>query len=213
MAVNTIMKIQELMNQTTPQTKNEFQSPNSDILGSGMQAKVYQHPNHTDRVVKVVKLFNPRTDAYTNFVRLIVKHQDNPFFPRIFSAKIHEMPNDADGALPYRLIIVMEKLHPVDSEKLQDATIESLWRLGINTDSWSDDELYDAVLNVKMAFNNSDRRKKLAAETNNPQFKEALELLEPYFEAFGTDMHIGNIMIRLTGSGPQIVLIDPLDFG
>jgi len=208
--VNTVMKIQELMQRNPPQTKNEFVDPDSDYIGSGMQSKVYPHPTHSDRVVKVVKVFNPRNDSYVNFIRLITEHQNNPFFPRIYSAKMHKMPDSAETSMSYRLIMVMEKLHELDDERLMDAAEENLVRLGIPPEY-----IRDANNSDKMSvfFASPERRRDLAQNTNNPQFKEAIELLEPYFEAFGQDMHSGNAMIRLTGSGPQIVIIDPLELG
>jgi sarcosine oxidase gamma subunit len=123
---------------------------------------------------------------------------------------MHEMPDEAETAMAYRLIMVMEKLHSIDDERLMDAAEANLISLGIPPEYIRDNNNSDKM---SVFFASPERRHALAQGTNNPRFKEALELLEPYFEAFGQDMHSGNAMIRLTGSGPQIVIIDPLELG
>ena len=67
---------------------------------------------------------------------------------------------------------------------------------------------------ISELLDDADFRKDLVANTNNPKFKEAMNLLEPFLSGSVpgviSDMHAGNWMLRLTGHGPHLVISDPL---
>ena len=145
-----------------------------------------------------------RSDSYYQFIELILKNQNNPFFPRIHSA-ILTFEKEIEK---YMLMIVMEKL--VSLKTVNVAARHILSQLGIS-DTKEIGELEDDDFEwMKYWFEMGSYRRKLIASSKNPQFKKAMALLEPYFAEHGPDMHEGNIMVRSTGHGPQLVLIDPL---
>ena len=177
-------------------------------LGSGSQATAHPHPKDPTKIIKYVDLWksNPANDPHVQWIDLASKHQDNPFFPRIFNTKTvrHQDTNKVT------LIVVMEKLHPIAdmwnaSEKLGDAANQMINRLGIDVKDAAGDGYGLAIY-----MSSSERRKELRNKTKNPQFKEALTVLEPLFRKHGTDLHNENVMVRLTGVGPQLVFVDPL---
>ena len=45
--------------------------------------------------------------------------------------------------------------------------------------------------------------------SQNPEFKEALNILKQWENNFHYDLHAGNWMFRLTSVGPNLVLLDP----
>lgn len=197
------MKLFELLERQEP--KIDFrprQIKNIDVLkagtmGQGLQAVVGKTKGNT--VIKKAAIYG-NNDAYLQYVALIAEHQDNPFFPQIYSAKVFQEapPEDVKGYAKGQMYLVvhMERLHEINNPKIKDAVEEQAKRLGIGSleDVTLDDE-YD--------------RKSIAGDTNNPQLKEALELMEPLFQYYGSDMHLGNWMVRLTSTGPQLVFADP----
>ena len=177
-------------------------------LGSGAQATAHDHPNDPTKIVKYVDLWksNPAHEPYVQWINLVMKHQNNPFFPRVYNAKTirHEDTNKVS------LVVVMEKLKPIAdmwnaNEKLQHSVNEMMNRLGVDVkDAVGDAFEFDHYMS------DAARRRELRGKTKNPQLKEALELMEPLFMKHGTDLHNENFMVRLTGVGPQLVFVDPL---
>lgn len=169
-------------------------------IGSGAQGVAYKHPKQPNVIIKTAKMKDPQTDAYANFIRMVLKHQDNPFFPRIYSAKIYNTPNSND----YTMVVTMEKLYPIyRNPKLDDIVIDNFQLQGIDIKNVI--HLFDYLIIPK-------NRHMIAKKTRNPKLREALELLEPFFKSpnMFMDMHHGNWMMRLTGVGPQLVILDPV---
>jgi len=176
------------------------------VLGQGKQGIAQEHSRDPNKVIKTSNIYteNPERDEYVQFIKMILDHQNNPFFPRIHSAKM-VYNNQTDG---YQLVTTMEKLIPLTGEKIKDASAQLMKQLGITTRKpFSHDE--DWTPNLWKWFDKPRNRSKLRRETKNPQLKQALELLEPYIKKFGQDLHTNNFMIRLTGHGPQLVILDP----
>jgi len=185
-----------------------------DLAGEGVQARVYKTGIGTVTKVAVIDRDAGLHDSAVKFLELILKHQDNPFFPRIYHAKIYE---DKTGERKHNILVVqMEKLVPLKSPKIRDSVVEMMRRLGIHEPpSRHDKETFIDSIDYNLAqFNvgvwrDDDKFKDILRRTTNPKFKEAFELMHDGFELFGTDLHSGNMMVRLTSSGPQLVVIDP----
>lgn len=207
------------------------------VLGSGVQGSAYGFKSRPNSVVKAARL-QGLDDPYLRYVTTVLQHQDNPFFPRIHNAKIleytasrwdpriqhadtSEQQKESMRKPQYTLMVNMEKLRPM-SGNLKDSASAMLQRLGIdkndmNPASWGaeksgpDDYGTDTWdRDLRAMFDDEGMRKELANNTKNPQFKEALNIMEPIWNMHGADMKDDNIMIRLTPHGPQIVLVDPI---
>ncbi len=184
-------------------------------IGSGIvDSEVYVDTKHPNRVLKVVPIRN-MNDPYYRFLRMIEQHQNNPFFPKIYGIKVYDTTNQLEYGtelydIPhYYLYVFMERLQPITVLDPQHA-YQLLDSLGIEySGKLTDDLSLRSLLSNKMV------RQYLRQTTVNPQFKQALRLLEPMIKHYGGDLHIDNFMIRLTGVGPQLVIVDPLypDFG
>lgn len=187
---------------------NRFKLIGSGYGGGVIDSKVYKDLQHPNRILKVVKVFSMK-DSYIKFIKLILNHQDNPFFPRIYGYKIHEEEGDTslkNNNLMYNhftVYVFMEKLIPM--HKFDDSMIRrALKNVGINYDG----PLTDSF-DMKQLFDKPVDRSVISAHSLIPKFQEAMILLEPLFKEYGNDMHIDNLMMRLTKYGPQIVIIDP----
>jgi hypothetical protein len=132
-------------------------------------------------------------DPYITYLKTVQAHQDNPFFPRIYKAKIYK-----DEENLYALRVEMEKLISLYDPKMIDTAPHIFRQLGLSFGSHDRND-----------WNNPAYVKDVIESTNNPKFAEALRILSPYFQKFSSDLHKKNMMVRLTGSGPQLVITDP----
>jgi len=181
----------------------------SSMIGDGTQAKVYQHPKNPNAVIKLASIAgDPKTDPYVKFIKIALAHQDNPFFPRIYSAKMYASNDEKwwqNIGNFNTLVVTMEKLHQItkNNKKLHDVVLDNFQLQGVDILNVYD--LYDY-------FKSRSKRLLLARHTKNPKLREALRLLEPILkdEQNTVDMHYNNWMMRLTGVGPQLVIVDPV---
>lgn len=191
-----------------------FAGKRKHVIGGGLQADVYAPPSlqKSNKVVKVARmLVDPEDDGYLKYVNLVLDHPDNPFFPKIYFAKMYQVGADSDY---FYLMVELERLHEVTEKRLIDVAREQFSRLGFEED------VLEIVNNsvrggrISELLDDADFRTYLVKNSNNPKFKEAMILLEPLlsgkFPGVVNDMHVGNWMLRLTGHGPQLVISDPV---
>lgn len=191
------------------QTKDDtIPSEKGKQIGRGRQARVYEFPNRPGSVIKHVSIDpDVKEDPHANFINLALIHQDNPFFPKIYNAKIYVNKNK----IGMSLIVQMEKLHPIDSDTLSEVGASLLASLGIGPDSVEFDQ--HGIQNIDnrlwQAFESSTRRMELAENTKNPHLAKAIYAIEPLFRKFHNDISSQNLMLRLTSAGPHLVFTDP----
>ena len=152
-------------------------------------------------------------DPYLNFLKLILEHQDNPYFPRIYNAKLYRTGEKTGGAGDpvFQLIVEMEELLPVDDPKIADAMTHKLKELKVlppNLSLSGHIARPKANIAIRQAFDH--KTDMIINQTPDEQFAEALRVLQPLMYQHGLDLHMDNIMARLTGTGPQLVLVDPI---
>ncbi len=211
------MKLKELLEKSDVDIKtisgrssaNFIKNINVQTMGSGIQGTAYKHPNIPNTVIKTAEIYNPNNDGYMSFVKLALKHQDNPFFPKIYKAVLRELNIKLSSPYQakYELVVQMERLHKLDSDELVDITPQLFQQLGleIDPDTFDLGDLFGYLDSRAI-------RQDLVNSTNNPKFRQAMKLLEVFMQKWQQDLHAGNWMIRLTSVGPQLVIIDPFSF-
>lgn len=200
---------------------------NQTVIGSGIQAIAYLHKKFPGKIIKTIQISGPEDPSY-QFLRLALNHQDNPYFPRIYSVKkyttkqVMEIKRQlqfrglgaflmgAGNYLPkqkkYTLIVVME---PLKEERITDAEVKLL---GIPNNMLPRERkkikpgLMPEYL-IRMAFYDPGQRKHTINYVKDPTLKQALRLLEPLFRHYQPDMHGGNILKRSDG---HLVFADPV---
>ncbi len=196
------MRLDEIK-QVSPQGK--LSTDKLARAGQGLMSNVFRHPKKSNSVIKIARLNRePEYSGTYQFVELAFKNQDNPFFPRIYNAKLYTYSNETE------LVIEMEKLVKLTSKMYDvDHVIQIFRNLGIPLVKVVAEkgyrplrDLHDTLVDIGID--------KLASITTNDQFAEALRLVKPLFAFGGVDLHDGNWMIRPTSSGPQLVLTDPI---
>ncbi len=169
-------------------------------LGSGAFADVYGTKSGRT-VFKIGATGNPIYDAYLSYVKQIVKHQGNPFFPRVKKVDIYYDREDHESVY----VVEMERLKPLDtygrSNKLPIAS-RLLFNALMDIDSESD--LNTLHENMKLFTTVFARGvKKQLVQT----FRQMTEILQDLTDSHGLDMHDGNVMLR---GKTQLVITDPV---
>lgn len=195
-------------NGQVPTAKN----PKVKVLGAGVYGSAIQ-PANSHEAMKISRgTSNLERDAYFQYVSALARNPDvmmtNPYFPRIYKIKTFANSNTESARRKYFFFVQMEKLQPLSScsreelgyffnkyasEKLTDDTVQTV----------SMEDLLDGVgaLFHHMFDGSAGVQDKLLRQAK--QFITNLKV--------GImDMHSGNIMVRRTSVGPQLVITDPL---
>ena len=190
-----------LIKEITMSTELLGKKMNQDLLGAGAQGIAFKKSSKINTITKFYGL-NSLSDPYYRFINTIEHYQDNPFFPKIHDHEIYEHKKFKAGSQLFKMtgVVVMEKLIPLNSSKLDyDHVIQLFHNLGIDIIELS---------SIGFALQDTNKTLKLASQTSNEQFKEALEVLAKISRSY--DLHAGNWMIRPTSTGPQLVILDPV---
>lgn len=170
-------------------------------MGSGQTTRAFHSktPGMVDRLMYVKGLDDP----YLQFLRLIQKHQDNPYFPKVTNGKLYKTEHKApDGSDVYRVLMQMEKLLPLKDPRIINMMDKKMRELGVL------DKEHLSRAWLKILF--KDKYDKLVSDSPDRQFRDALRLLKPYIMKYGNDLHHKNIMVRPSSKGLQPVLMDPI---
>ena len=187
MLINSIMRINEILQETTK--LNELTRPADqeaaeekllaagyEKVGTGTWATVFSKPGDS----MVVKLFHSADQAYTDFVKLAMQHQDNPHFPK-FRGKMMRVTDEYNA-------IRMERLEPNTSRELAELLEDYLYFLSGEGQSYERTRTW-ALFSKNLKLNNAC---KLIAAT----------LLKTHY----LDLQPTNIMMR----GKTPVFLDPV---
>lgn len=190
---------------TTPNTITPSKSKTKDarFLAQGRQGMVLTRPKKMNMVTKVFG-FNDDTDGYMQFLRTVVQHQDNVYMPRISNLRVYDkefVSNYMGDTYQRTGVVDIEKLVPITNPKVRDAVVAKLMQLGVESIRELDNEsiLYQYHIAVKSGKIQPDE-----------QFEQAIEILASIMDLANADLHVRNIMARLTSAGPQLVLSDPV---
>jgi hypothetical protein len=164
------------------------------VLGKGSQGIAIERTKKTNMVTKVFGI-NSEYDGFLSFVRLAQRRR-NIHFPRFENLRIYDKPFiSSDVTFKKTAAVDMEKLVPLDNEKVKDAVEAKLKSYGVLL---KDDKLGRGFSLDRI---NADAIK-------DAHFKHAVQLVRELSNF--TDMGLRNIMVRVTSIGPQIVLMDPI---
>lgn len=178
-------------------------SPSLKRLGAGVQGLAVERTKKTNVVTKVFGM-NDARDGYYRFLKFCQDHQNNPYLPKIYKLRVYdkEFNIDSDGLEhDYELtgVVDLEKLVPINHPKIKDAIVPQLKRLGLPSD-----QSKRRRTNHLIDYYNS------AVERGSIERDEQFEQVVDFLENSSKDLHSGNVMARLTSTGPQLVIIDPV---
>lgn len=152
-------------------------------VGTGGFSVVWGKPN-SKTVLKLVKV---EDHAYMDFVKLALKHQDNPHFPR-FSSKIIRLNDDYKAIRMERLVAGKGA---EDNYRSMAAYVIERYILRKGDIDGLADYVIDDINKVFEQY---------------PRIKEACDLIIANLHHHQNDLHPGNVMFR----GDTMVITDPV---
>lgn len=189
----------------------------------GMYAKV-THPSHTPNEVKKTTHMPSELmyDGYFQFVQAIQREMlHNPFLPKVYTIDIKRAKNGQTRP-SYRI----ERLH-----SYTELPAEAIAAIGRSCFPEFDEAMFDAdpadvdvyihrnhhmwgaICEAIRKFTELDDTETFGEPT--PHLATACRLVSGAVRRlgrpFGLDMHAGNFMVRITSTGPQLVITDPID--
>lgn len=262
------MKLKEILREDNIKHVQTKYLPNiedgSEKIGTGAEANVYAGKDGASVIKELWVRGDVEYNATYQYIDMVMSHQNNPYFPRIYNAKLYTTKRDDNSYS--KLIIQMEKLAEFNTSKTEHLLPQLISQMGIteedilNMDSMQrmkdmksgshhqekpskypnatpDEQKMAADRADEMGrknmlrdiggvlfsmFGDSRGRKELIEKSTNPELKEAIKLSGDIItkgredneagsgHTTRGDLHEGNIMIRLTGHGPQLVITDPV---
>jgi len=220
------MKLYELISFDPVQTKrstsdfmNKFRDrPEFKDIGVGSFGRAMQvdRPKRLNQITKIGvagkigrkgidKVDDPSKDGYLSYLKMVHKiEQDggyNPYFPRIESLRIKKSKN---GEIHYHTDL--EKLYPYKTSKIiqNQELMSSLKDEMFHITKHNED--YDLSMLVMVACDGE------RSWIKDPELAKAVSLIDKVAAKghFRWDMGTNNMMWRITGNRPQIVITDPL---
>lgn len=192
------------------------------VLGRGVANLALNNKRDPHTVIRHnSNVDNPGIDSSNVYYTWLVNtkaYNENPYYPRIYQ-KTTLTDKDAKKLIKYEI----EKLKPIDKldttmiraltyKLFDDALINKILkrRASSTVNPWheiADEEralliLLDGLEEVFFGATSND-------ENLNDAMRKVKELSKENFIS-GSDIHRGNIMVRLTPHGPQLVLTDPI---
>jgi hypothetical protein len=194
-------------------------STSAKEIGSGAFGRAYSStsPKRINQIKKVGRAgdINKSTnvksveeDGYLSYISTVYKlaqsGDNNPFFPRIFNLKIFR---NEDGFLSYNLD--MEKLVSLDSEHVPDLLLSQYYEE--LTTGMAGARSASPAREIAMMLDNAIQYGDFS-QIRDKSLKKALAVVGSVRArgSFMPDLHAGNIMLRITGNKPQLVILDPI---
>ena len=200
-------------------------------LGSGYFGKVYDQPEGELGIgtAKKISRFDqnkPTLDGYYAYINKLMSlkdQNDNPYLPQIYNANIVKPKRGA----PY-FELDMEKLSPwkdLEEDELltifsraldvQLNSVEEFRQLvGRKGVPYKDIIIEELLRYITKTISDQNYKDIKGNSIKDSQLIEAINIIR-YLQktGYGEDLHAGNVMVRRTKYGPQLVLTDPLSFG
>jgi hypothetical protein len=181
---------------------------------SGQYSDAYEFPDSPHRKNEIVKVSKERNeefyDPFEAYIEMVENFKkaggQNPYFPRVISHQSYRR----NGKIYNKSRV--EKLYPLDTpkiienEELMSSLIEDMFTKGIMYNSNPVEFITDQITAaVKGNF----------GLIKDPELLEACKMINKLWRDWGTetfmiDTHSGNLLWRITGNRPQLVLNDPI---
>lgn len=160
--------------------KRRLQKLRIKKLGSGLFSTVYQHPTHSDVVVKLVN----DDPMYIKYAKYCMAHPKNAYLPKVYSIHRVTLVCEYTGRRYHCHLVFLEKLQSAGQKKISTLAKDLFGKLrftSVDYDEWRD----------------------LAKSTKDTQLRDLAKIL---YKLEAEDIHSENVMRR----GDQLVFTDPV---
>lgn len=193
------------------------------VLGAGAFGSAIQNQS-SPTVMKVSRgTNNLDNDGYYQYVSRLGKHDamaSNPYFPKIYKIKVFansgEQPADNQHKrMKYFYFVEMERLDPLSKSSEEEILYFYEKIAGRRPSERAIAQLHrDKNLFVNDYLNEviGHLAQRVPANVDDPLMRQALLFIKNIIrDGHGRfDLHYGNIMVRRTSVGPQLVFSDPM---
>ncbi len=199
-------------------TKTRAEPVGSGSFGTAYDTKSNKRLNQVTKVGKAATFQKGPTrlapvksiedDGYLAYISAVQKIQqgehNNPYFPVVHDLKIRK---NAEGHLSYK--IDLEKLYNfetpkiIESDEVMKALCDRMFAIESPDDGFADHILY--------CLRTAKKNPRIIQDENlNDALRLIYEIVEQRNGIYILDLSEGNIMWRITGTIPQLVIIDPI---
>ena len=217
------MNLNELLTKEIPNMKQSHKqvtdipfNKNLKHTGDGYQTIAFLHKKYPNKVIKIIQM-DDNTNAAYQFLRLCIKHQNNPYFPKIYNFKLYKNTIDnEDRELKVNTYYnddftnYDKYISPPDQQKyVLYVVTERLFKIPYSEFDKICMKLFNiSAYDMRGYYRNPKHRKELYNKLHDKKLKEAFKLLEPLFNHYDIDiMSTGNLLKRENG---QLVINDPV---
>ena len=182
------------------------------VLGTGAEAAVIK-TSTSNGVFKVIGTYQQLgKSAHLQYLLATKKYANaNPYFPRILAANAIPRISGTDANV-HGYVVKTERLFEIDQASIDEQTTMLRKIYGTNFVSHIEN-ITQFARYIKHGINGT-----LASQVIDPEFKQASKLIIAVANKMESDfsidclidLHAGNIMMRRTKFGAQLVLSDPL---
>lgn len=181
--------------------KSRMSDSDVEYVGSGASAFVSRStsPHHMDSVERISLNEDP-TAVYLTTIHNTPALHDNPYFPKVRS--VVQQGTSAS--------VVAERLRPYRSEKLfTQRLVQAVW--DVMTDEPFPEDQEEQYFAIEKFIDDvlKGRKKRQVKDERLIQAAQVIQQIKKQTHG-GVDIHDGNIMWRITGTMPQLVIVDPL---
>lgn len=211
------MLLSEFINKPSPHQQTAYkivkrgqrQANPPKELGRGNFGTAISQPHEVNSVLKLGRFShdNAETDGYYQFINR-VRHMDNPYFPQIDEVKTLK------GGKMFK--VRMERLTDLSHLSREELFALLERTLGYEptlkiTNGMSDEDIDDEILFwMTINFGKMLMGRSPIPDTADDNFKQAMQFMQAmHKEGYGEDIHAGNMMVRRSKYGSQLVFIDP----
>lgn len=189
-------------------------------LGRGMSNVVLANKRDPHTVIRHnSNVMHPSIDSSNGYYNWLAKSKafnENPFFPRIYE-KVTISDKSGRKLIKYEIeklssieILDIAAVRGMTNNLFDQTTITRILRFAAARKWWSDiDDEERALIILLNCLEDVFFGNPSSNENLNDAMKTIRELSEQN-PVTGSDLHRGNVMVRLTPHGPQLVLTDPI---
>lgn len=219
-----------------PSKQRGFDVSGSEKVGGGLFARAVSssiEPGTVRKIVDSRPIGDLKNDAYFKYVQLLAKNNrfiKNSYFPKIYDVQVRTYKEEGIEETYYTYAVDMERLYDWSTLRDEEALMLGK-RMFYNYEKLSKhflekaSEYNDIVPQYRIALLEFIRHAVFDIWGEYPKdvtdqrttikdtdLKKAVMLLKSLKakEGVGFDIHSGNIMIRRTSTGPQLVFTDPV---
>jgi DNA topoisomerase IB len=168
------------------------------VIGAGLYAEVYQHPQYKKVVVKV----GEENKRILNYIAFAVRNQNNPYVPKVYDIRRFRSRTSETYSPHNYFVLFLERLR--EYERLSNNTKRRILYQHVppSLSVWQDmHKAEDFFMDVSMRDLREDLR-----ELPTVRSQQLLKVLDYLHKSHSIDLHDANIMLR---GKSQIVFTDP----